>query len=198
VPRVELQKKIAGSGRARGVSEGGLAAYGDRGGRRRAVGVRRRDGHQRFAFASLSLCVCVYGWSRKGERAFGSAPRDWGKNVTLLWRASPAQGWVRAWRSRAPRRRGRSSKNLPGGHLGADAGARTEMVVVISWTTSPLTRAGGLRRSSRMIGALRARLLAALHSRRGLHNPIELGVLEGQRDRAALYEGRTRASLIEA
>jgi hypothetical protein len=49
-----------------------------------------------------------------------------------------------------------------------------------------------------MIGALRARLLAALHSRRGLHNPIELGVLEGQRDRAALYEGRTRASLIEA
>jgi len=26
----------------------------------------------------------LYGWSRKGERAFGSAPRNWGKNVTLL------------------------------------------------------------------------------------------------------------------
>ncbi len=25
-----------------------------------------------------------YAWSRKGERAFGSAPRNWGKNVTLL------------------------------------------------------------------------------------------------------------------
>jgi transposase len=26
----------------------------------------------------------LYGWSRRGERAFGSAPRNWGKNVTLL------------------------------------------------------------------------------------------------------------------
>ena len=26
----------------------------------------------------------IYAWSRKGERAFGSAPRNWGKNVTLL------------------------------------------------------------------------------------------------------------------
>jgi transposase len=26
----------------------------------------------------------LYAWSRKGERAFGSAPRNWGKNVTLL------------------------------------------------------------------------------------------------------------------
>jgi transposase len=26
----------------------------------------------------------TYAWSRKGERAFGSAPRNWGKNVTLL------------------------------------------------------------------------------------------------------------------
>jgi transposase len=25
-----------------------------------------------------------YAWSRKGKRAFGSAPRNWGKNVTLL------------------------------------------------------------------------------------------------------------------
>jgi transposase len=26
----------------------------------------------------------LYAWSGKGERAFGSAPRNWGKNVTLL------------------------------------------------------------------------------------------------------------------
>jgi transposase len=26
----------------------------------------------------------IYAWSRKGERAIGSAPRNWGKNVTLL------------------------------------------------------------------------------------------------------------------
>ena len=26
----------------------------------------------------------LYAWSRRGKRAFGSAPRNWGKNVTLL------------------------------------------------------------------------------------------------------------------
>jgi hypothetical protein len=26
----------------------------------------------------------VYGWSRRGERAFVSVARNWGKNVTLL------------------------------------------------------------------------------------------------------------------
>jgi hypothetical protein len=26
----------------------------------------------------------LYAWSRKGKRDFGSAPRNWGKNVTLL------------------------------------------------------------------------------------------------------------------
>jgi transposase len=26
----------------------------------------------------------LYAWSRRGERAFGGAPRNWGKNVTLL------------------------------------------------------------------------------------------------------------------
>jgi transposase len=31
--------------------------------------------------ASLSP---LYAWSRKGERAFGSVPKNWGKNVTLL------------------------------------------------------------------------------------------------------------------
>jgi transposase len=33
--------------------------------------------------ANVSLSP-LYGWSRRGQRAFGSAPRNWGKNVTLL------------------------------------------------------------------------------------------------------------------
>jgi len=33
--------------------------------------------------ANVSL-LPLYAWSRKGKRAFGSAPRNWGKNVTLL------------------------------------------------------------------------------------------------------------------
>ena len=44
----------------------------------RLSGVRRRDGHQYFAFAAVLLLT------QGGERAFGSAPRNWGKNVTLL------------------------------------------------------------------------------------------------------------------
>jgi transposase len=33
--------------------------------------------------ANTSLCP-LYAWSRRGERAFGLAPRNWGSNVTLL------------------------------------------------------------------------------------------------------------------
>ncbi len=33
--------------------------------------------------ANVSLTP-IYAWSRRGERAFGSTPRNWGKNVTLL------------------------------------------------------------------------------------------------------------------
>jgi transposase len=33
--------------------------------------------------ANFSLSP-LYAWSRRGERAFGGAPRNWGKNVTLL------------------------------------------------------------------------------------------------------------------
>ena len=33
--------------------------------------------------ANVSLTP-LYAWSRRGERAFGSAPRNWGTNVTLL------------------------------------------------------------------------------------------------------------------
>ena len=33
--------------------------------------------------ANISLSP-LYAWSRQGERAFASVPRNWGKNVTLL------------------------------------------------------------------------------------------------------------------
>jgi transposase len=32
---------------------------------------------------NVSLCP-LYAWSPKGQRAFGNAPRNWGRNVTLL------------------------------------------------------------------------------------------------------------------
>ncbi len=43
---------------------------------------------ERFVFVdemgtNVSLSP-LYAWSRRGQRAFGSAPRNWGKNVTLL------------------------------------------------------------------------------------------------------------------
>jgi hypothetical protein len=33
--------------------------------------------------ANISLAP-LYAWSRRGERAFSSVPRNWGKNITLL------------------------------------------------------------------------------------------------------------------
>lgn len=71
--------------------------------KKRSLGARERDEFLRSAWrllfagrvdtkrlvfvdemgANVSLCP-IYAWSRKGERAFGSAPRNWGKNVTLL------------------------------------------------------------------------------------------------------------------
>ena len=46
------------------------------------------DAAGRFVFVdemgtNVSLSP-LYAWSRRGQRAFGSAPRNWGKNVTLL------------------------------------------------------------------------------------------------------------------
>ena len=71
--------------------------------KKRSLGARERDEFLRSAWrllfaervdaerlvfvdemgANVSLCP-IYAWSRKGKRAFGSAPRNWGKNVTLL------------------------------------------------------------------------------------------------------------------
>jgi transposase len=72
------EKKIAGSGRARRVPEGGLAA----------LLVAGEVDARWLVFVdemgtNVSLCP-LYAWSPLGERAFGSAPRNWGKNVTLL------------------------------------------------------------------------------------------------------------------
>lgn len=43
---------------------------------------------ERFVFvdecsSNISLAP-LYGWARKGERAYQKAPRNWGKNITLL------------------------------------------------------------------------------------------------------------------
>jgi hypothetical protein len=58
--------------------------------------------------ANVSLCP-TYAWSRRGERASGSAPRNWGKNVTLLSSITAEGIAVLAWRSKA-RPRGRCSR----------------------------------------------------------------------------------------
>jgi hypothetical protein len=72
--------------------------------------------------ANVSLSA-LYAWSRKGERAFGSAPRNWGKNVTLVASiteegSGPAWRWrvLRAGRSSRPTWRGSSGRRFrPGG-----------------------------------------------------------------------------------
>ena len=42
----------------------------------------------RFVFvdecSSNTSLAPLYGWSRKGERAYQKAPRNWGKNITLI------------------------------------------------------------------------------------------------------------------
>jgi hypothetical protein len=52
------------------------------------AGVARQIDAERLVFVdemgtNVSLSP-LYAWSPKGERAYGSAPRNWGKNVTLL------------------------------------------------------------------------------------------------------------------
>ena len=58
--------------------------------------------------ANVSLSP-LYAWSRKGERTLGSAPRNWGKNLTLLASITEEKALGLAWRSRALRR-GSSSR----------------------------------------------------------------------------------------
>jgi hypothetical protein len=48
----------------------------------RAVGVERLVFVDEMG-ANVSLSP-LYAWSRKGERAFGSTPKNWGENATLL------------------------------------------------------------------------------------------------------------------
>jgi transposase len=50
---------------------------------------------ERFVFvdecSSNTSLAPLYGWTRRGERAHQKAPRNWGKNVTLL--SSIGKGW---------------------------------------------------------------------------------------------------------
>jgi transposase len=71
--------------------------------KKRSVGASERDGFLRASWRTLVAAELdagrfvfvdecstntslrpLYAWSRRGERAFCSAPRNWGKNVTLL------------------------------------------------------------------------------------------------------------------
>jgi transposase len=51
---------------------------------------------ERFVFvdecSSNTSLAPLYGWSRRGERAHQKAPRNWGKNITLLSSISKEQG----------------------------------------------------------------------------------------------------------
>ena len=74
--------------------------------KKRSVGASEREGFLRAAWRALvaggieadrfvfvdemgsnTSLRPLYAWSRRGERALCSAPRNWGKNVTLLSRA---------------------------------------------------------------------------------------------------------------
>ena len=50
----------------------------------------------RFVFvdecSSNTSLAPLYGWSRKGERAYQKAPRNWGKNITLISSIGKEQG----------------------------------------------------------------------------------------------------------
>ena len=50
----------------------------------------------RFVFvdecSSNTSLAPLYGWARKGERAHQKAPRNWGKNITLLSSIGKEQG----------------------------------------------------------------------------------------------------------
>jgi hypothetical protein len=87
------RKKVGRSDGTRRVPEGRLEGARRRGPRRPASGVRRRDGYQHLAGA-------LYARSRRGERAHAKAPRNWGKNITLLASIS-IHGMGRAWQSKA-------------------------------------------------------------------------------------------------
>jgi hypothetical protein len=72
------EKKIGGCLRARRVPEDGLA-----GGGRGNYGSGALHVLEDECSTNISLRP-LYAWSRRGERARCSAPRNWGKNVTLL------------------------------------------------------------------------------------------------------------------
>ena len=92
--------------------------------------------------ANVSLSA-LYAWSRKGERAFGSAPRNWGKNVTLV--ASITEEGV----GPCLVVEGSTTREVFEAYLEGVLGPTLSPGRVVVWTTSPPTRARGSGRSSR-------------------------------------------------
>ncbi len=78
------RKKIVGSGRARRVPEGRLEGDGRPGNRSEVPRIRGRMRREPLSTSLYISLVALYAWSRRGERAPAKAPRNWGKNVTLL------------------------------------------------------------------------------------------------------------------
>jgi hypothetical protein len=76
------EKKIGGCERERRVAEGSLACSLVAGGlEAERLVVRGRDGYEHLA----GTPVCL--WSRRGERALASVPRNWGARTSPCWRA---------------------------------------------------------------------------------------------------------------
>jgi hypothetical protein len=81
--------------------------------------VARRTKASRFVFvdecSTNTSLRRLYAWSRRGERALCSSPRNWGPNVTSCWPAGRSGAWDHRsqWRGRP---RGRSSKRMSRRH----------------------------------------------------------------------------------
>jgi hypothetical protein len=87
--------------------------------------------------ANVSLSP-LYAWSRRGARAFGSAPRNWGKNLTLLSSLTH--------RGLGPclAVEGSTTREVFETHLEQALGPTLRPGQALwSWTTFLLTRAGG-------------------------------------------------------
>jgi hypothetical protein len=87
----------------------------------------------------------LYAWSPKGKRAFGSAPRNWGKNVTLL-ASITLEGLGECLAVEGP-----TTREVFEAYLERVLAPTLRPGRVLRWWTTCLpTRAGGLRRSSKV------------------------------------------------
>jgi hypothetical protein len=137
--------------------------------------------------ANVSLSA-LYAWSRKGERAFGSAPRNWGKNVTLV-ASITEEGVGPCLAVEGSTTREVFEAYLEGGPR-ADAFARAG-----GGDGQPLRPQGregqGDRRGVRLRAVVPASLLPGLQ-------PDRAGLLEAQGTPATVRGTHPRSTLIEA